>query len=69
MADAETRYSRMEQIALALRTAAQKLHPYFQAHPMTVLTDQPLRSVLHKPDILGMMLQWAIELSEYGIEY
>lgn len=69
MADAETRYPRMEQTALALRTAAQKLRPYFQAHPMTVLTDQPLRSVLHKPDISGMMLQWAIELSEYGIEY
>lgn len=69
MADAETRYSRMEQTALALRTAAQKLLPDFQAHPMTVLTDQPFRSVLHKPNISGMMLQWTIELSEYEIEY
>ncbi|KAL6322937.1 hypothetical protein AAG906_022775 [Vitis piasezkii] len=52
----------MEQTVLTLRTTAQKLRPYFQAHPMTVLTDQPLRSVLHKPNISGMMLQWAIEL-------
>ncbi|RVX23028.1 Retrovirus-related Pol polyprotein from transposon 297 [Vitis vinifera] len=69
LADTETRYSRMEQTALALRTAAQKLRPYFQAHPITVLTNQPLRNVLHKPDITGRMLRWVIELSEYGIDY
>ena len=68
-ANAETRYMKMEQTALALRIAAQKLHPYFQAHPITVLTNQSLRNVLHKPKITGRMLQWAIELSEYGIDY
>ena len=36
---------------------------------MVVLTDQPLRNILHKPDLTGRMLQWAIELSEYGIEF
>ncbi|KAL6319777.1 hypothetical protein AAG906_036835 [Vitis piasezkii] len=59
----------MELTALALRSAAQKLRPYFQAHPVVVLTDQPLRNILHKPDLTGRMLQWAIELSEYGIEF
>ncbi|RVW81428.1 Pol polyprotein [Vitis vinifera] len=62
-------YSKMELTALALRSAAQKLRPYFQAHPVIVLTDQPLRSILHKPDLIGRMLQWAIELSEFGIEF
>nr|CAN74728.1 hypothetical protein VITISV_001869 [Vitis vinifera] len=46
-----------------------KLRPYFQAHPIVVLTNQPLRSILHKPDLSEIMLKWAIELSEYGIEY
>ena len=59
----------MEQTTLALRMAAQKLRPYFQAHPIIVLTNQPLRNVLHKSNISGRMLQWAIELSEYGIDY
>ena len=36
---------------------------------MIVLTDQPLRNILHKPDLTGRMLQWAIELSEFGIEF
>ena len=69
MADAETRYSKIEQIALALRNAAQKLRPYFQAHPIVILTNQPLRNILHKLNLSRRMLQWAIELSEYGIEY
>ena len=36
---------------------------------MVVLTDQPLCNILHKPDLTGRMLQWAIELSEYEIEF
>ena len=42
MVDVETRYSRMEQTALTLRNATQKLCLYFQAHQVTVLTNQPL---------------------------
>ncbi|KAL6327271.1 hypothetical protein AAG906_017828 [Vitis piasezkii] len=73
LADAETRYSKIEQTTLALRSAAQKLRPYFQAHPVVVLTDQPLRNILHKPDLSGRMLQWAIELrqvmADFVVEY
>ncbi|RVX22892.1 hypothetical protein CK203_008143 [Vitis vinifera] len=64
MTDVETRYSKIEQTALALRSAAQKLRPYFQSHPVVILTNQPLHSILHKSDLSGRMLQWAIELSE-----
>lgn len=34
-----------------------------------MLTNQPLKSILHKPDLFGRMLKWAIELSEYEIKY
>ena len=69
LTDAETIYTHLEQAALALRTAAQKLHPYFQAHPVVVLTDLPLRGTIHKPDLSGRMARWAMELSEYEIQY
>ena len=69
LVDAETRYSHLEQAILALRIAAKKLRPYFQAHPIVVLTDLPLRSTIHKPDLSGRMDRWAIELSEYDIQY
>ena len=69
LTDAETRYTHLERAALALRIAAQKLRPYFQAHPIVVLTDLPLRGTIHKPDLSERMVRWAMELSEYGIQY
>ncbi|XP_077230114.1 uncharacterized protein LOC143863309 [Tasmannia lanceolata] len=49
--------------------AARKLRPYFQAHTIKVLTDQPLRQVLHRPNISGRLVKWAVELSEFDIQY
>ena len=69
MVDVETWYSRMEQTVLVMKSAAQKLRSYFQAHQVTVLTNQPLKSTLHKPNLSGWMLKWVIELSEYRIKY
>ncbi|XP_077251717.1 uncharacterized protein LOC143890930 [Tasmannia lanceolata] len=48
---------------------ARKLRPYFQAHTIKVLTDQPLKQVLHRPDISGRLVKWAVELSEFDIQY
>ncbi|XP_077226262.1 uncharacterized protein LOC143859434 [Tasmannia lanceolata] len=67
--DAEIRSQRVEKLAYALVTAARKLRPYFQAHTIKVLTDQPLRQVLHKPDTSGRLVKWAVELSEFDIRY
>ena len=39
MVDVETQYSKLEQTSLALKNAAQKFHPYFQAHQVTILTN------------------------------
>ena len=49
LADAETRYGHLEQATMALRIAVKKFRPYFQAHPIVILTDLPLRSTIHKP--------------------
>ncbi|XP_077221030.1 uncharacterized protein LOC143854808 [Tasmannia lanceolata] len=67
--DAEIRYQRVEKLAYALVMAARKLRPYFQAHTIKVLTDQSLRQVLHRPDISGRLVKWAVELSEFDIQY
>ncbi|KAI5322547.1 hypothetical protein L3X38_031619 [Prunus dulcis] len=46
--NAELRYPLLEQLALALVVSARRLRPYFQAHGIKVLTNQPLRQVLQK---------------------
>jgi ribonuclease HI len=66
---AEERYPAMEKLALALVTAARKLGPYFQSHKIIVLTNHPLRKAMNKPDAAGRLIQWAVELSEFDIEY
>ena len=67
--DAETRYPSLEKWALALVVAARKLRPYFQAFPVLVITNQPLRQTLNKPNSSGWLVKWAIELSEFDISY
>ncbi|KAK0599830.1 hypothetical protein LWI29_009014 [Acer saccharum] len=66
---AETRYSPAEKMALALITVARKLRPYFQAHKIGVYTNCPLKLILQKPEISGRLTKWAIELSEFDMEY
>ena len=59
----------MEKLAFALVTAARKLKPYFQAHTIIVLTDQLLKRAMSSPEAAGRIVLWAIELSEFDIQY
>ena len=59
----------MEKLAFALVTTTRKLKPYFQAHTIVVLTDRPLRRAMSNPDAAGRLALWAIELSEFDIQY
>ncbi|KAG7636055.1 Reverse transcriptase domain [Arabidopsis thaliana x Arabidopsis arenosa] len=67
--DVETRYPTLEKLALAVITAARKLRAYFQSHSIVVFTDHPLWTVLHSLNQSGQIAKWAIELSEYDVEY
>ena len=55
LSEAEAQYTRLEQATLALHVATKKLRPYFQAHPIVVLTNLPLRSIIHKSDLSERM--------------
>ncbi|XP_013607927.1 PREDICTED: uncharacterized protein LOC106314631 [Brassica oleracea var. oleracea] len=65
--DAETCYSHLENLALALIVAARKLRPYFQAHPIVVVSSFPVKLVLHKPEVYGRLAKCAVELGEYDV--
>jgi len=66
---AERNYPKLEKLAYCLLIASKKLRLYFQAHPIRVLTDQPLKQVLFRPETSDRLLKWNIELSQYGITY
>ncbi|XP_015935317.1 uncharacterized protein LOC107461349 [Arachis duranensis] len=66
---AELRYSKLEKLVLALLTSSRRLRQYFQGHRIVVRTDQAIHQVLQKPDLTGRMMTWAIELSQYDLQY
>ncbi|XP_072081198.1 uncharacterized protein [Arachis hypogaea] len=65
----ELKYSKLEKLALALLVSFRRLRQYFQSHRIVVRTDQAIRQVLQKPDLAGRMMTWAIELSQYDLQY
>ena len=67
--DAETRYTKLEKLMLVLVMATGKIRPYFQCHPIIVLTMFPLKTILHKLELSERLAKWAIEVSEFDITF
>ena len=59
----------IEKLAFALIMASRKLKHYFQTHVINVLTDHPLKKAMNKLEAAGLLIQWAIELSEFDVKY
>src|SRR3954471_3346259 len=49
--------------------ASKKLRHYFQAHEITVVTRLPLQRILHNPDATERIVEWALELSSFGLKF
>ena len=52
----EAKYPRIEKIAFALIVASRKLRPYFQANPILVMTNQPIKKSINKTKAVGRMV-------------
>nr|GEU73017.1 reverse transcriptase domain-containing protein [Tanacetum cinerariifolium] len=65
----ELNYSPMEKLVLSLVFAGKRLRRYFQAHPITVITDQPIKQVMTRLDVAGRLQKWSIMLGEHNITY
>jgi hypothetical protein len=59
----------MEKIYYAVVMSARKLHHYFKAHIIKVLTNQPLSDIFGNRDSSGKISKWAMELSEYVVDF
>nr|GEY42222.1 reverse transcriptase domain-containing protein [Tanacetum cinerariifolium] len=47
----------------------QNIEVYFQAHPITVITDQPIKQIMSRPDMAGRLQKWSVMLGEHNITY
>ncbi|GJR30303.1 reverse transcriptase domain-containing protein [Tanacetum coccineum] len=56
-------------ISLCTKVGTPYKHRYFQAHPVAVITDQPIKQVISKPDASGRLQKWSVLLGEHNISY
>ena len=49
--------------------ASRKLCHYFQAHEITVVTRFWLQRILHNPNATGRIVEWALQLSSFGLMF
>ncbi|GJV64289.1 reverse transcriptase domain-containing protein [Tanacetum coccineum] len=67
--EAERNYAPLEKLALCLLHLSRRLRQYFEAHPIQVITDQPIKHILNKPESSGKLAKYAVELGAYNITY
>lgn len=49
--------------------ASRRLRRYFEAHPIRVITDQPIKQILNKAEASGRLTKYSVELGAYDITY
>jgi hypothetical protein len=67
--EAKARYLETHKLIYAILVASRKLHQYFQAHKVIVVTSFPLRVILHSSNATGNIVKWAIELAEFQLDF
>jgi ribonuclease HI len=58
----------MEKICFAVVVSARKLHRYFEAHTIKVLTNQPLNDIFGNRENSNRINKWTMELLEYVVD-
>jgi hypothetical protein len=67
--EAKTRYLGTHKLIYAVLVASRKLHHYFQAHRVVVVTSFPLRAILHNSNATGNIAKWDAELIEFQLDF
>ncbi|GJT68360.1 reverse transcriptase domain-containing protein [Tanacetum coccineum] len=67
--DAEKNYSPLEKLALSLVNMTRRLRRYFEAHPVKVITDQPIKNILSRTEASGKLAKYAVEIGTYKISF
>nr|GEW67008.1 reverse transcriptase domain-containing protein [Tanacetum cinerariifolium] len=65
----ELNYTPMEKLVLSLVFAAKRRRRYFQAHPIAVITDQPIKQIMSHYDVAGRLQKCSVMLGEHNITY
>jgi hypothetical protein len=67
--DVRERYTMQQKLLYTLLIASRKLRHYFQGHPIKVVTDRPMETILRNPNVTGRVAEWAVELQPFEISF
>ncbi|GKF25415.1 reverse transcriptase domain-containing protein [Tanacetum coccineum] len=65
--EAERNYVPIEKLALSLIRMTRRLRRYFKAHPVKVITDQPIKQILNNTEASGKLAKYVAK--EYIAEF
>jgi hypothetical protein len=69
LSETKARYPQIQKLLYALMLARCKLRPYFEAHPVTVVSSFPLGEIIRNPDAAGKIAKWSVELMGETLTY
>nr|GFA25403.1 reverse transcriptase domain-containing protein [Tanacetum cinerariifolium] len=67
--EAERNYAPMEKLALSLIHMTRRLRRYFEAHPVKLIIDQPIKHILNKTESFVKLAKYTVELGAYNIMF
>jgi ribonuclease HI len=69
LSESKARYPQVQKLLYAVVLARRKLHHYFEAHPVTVVSSFPLGEIIRNPDAASRIAKWSVELMGRTLAY
>jgi hypothetical protein len=67
--EAKMRYLDVHKLLYIVLITSRKLHRYFQAHKILMVSSYPLRVMLHNPNVIGNIAKWVAKLAEFELDF